>query len=395
MGEGSVVTLTTRLWEGNKYDDYNARYGLDTHSEMREYDVYPPYLHKHNTEGGSVFDSYKDEFLKHESSNKNMLIKFVEGDKISELADHILGKEETEILIYIHGFNSSLQDAEDNGSELCGTGRRVVVFDWASTNGGGIKDVPMFYAKDEEAALASVRPLVWLLLLLFKSTRTVHILAHSMGSRIAIEALRQLSRESDLLLHCGNRLYQDLLAKVGYIVFKQPDVDIVNMSQFLFKEAMSMVKNNKRVSVRILSNQQDKALIASQDLHLGIPRVGQFSQNIMNSLIKHGIIKRKTDVHELLKDIIVDASKYCKEEKWWKISSYVKYGYANHSYFGCNQFVSDLKQMFEETVTSPYRSSEIEGNLAKFVRDRSVVQRNQVTDNPYRRSLKKRRQDPP
>lgn len=56
-----------------------------------------------------------------------------------------------------------------------------------------------------ETAMSSVRPLVWMLHVVLYKADKLHILCHSMGSKIVMEAIKSLSHDYSLLKKLVNQ----------------------------------------------------------------------------------------------------------------------------------------------------------------------------------------------
>ena len=342
------VVATTRRWndEAKVYDDYNAKNGLDYIQEVGEKCTYTPYIHVDKSPQYSLFDkSFPYDTLMKAFSNE---------DFINSTNEKLLGNrynEYKDVLLYVHGFNNSLGNAKNNAEELAKDLKdyKIVVYDWASTNMAGF-DIAMCYAKDAEAALSSVRPLFWLLHVLLSTDRNLSILCHSMGSRIVVEAVKMFSHYYMLTKDYNPTFYSSLLNRLGCILFKQPDIDVINMFQFMFYEGFEIAKFNERLLIRVFAHNRDKALNVSQKIHLGIYRVGQFDNTIVNDMIKKGIITNDSNLTKLIKQVLIDASEYIPaDDKYWRIDPRHYYGFDNHSYFDNSKFKDTLEKLISST----------------------------------------------
>lgn len=353
-----VAVLTTRRWDktAQKYDDYSARLGLHYVSELKDSHAFPPYLHveKDKEQLFKTLPAYDgtDNF-----PGETLLGALKNTRYLRGLKDRILDKHTGEVVVFVHGFNNDLEGARINGEQIADAlpGKKVIVFDWASTNSGSLVDIGRYYAKDAESALASVRALTWLLHVLLSSIDTkLHILCHSMGSRVTVESIKSMSHDY-ALLHSVNKgnMYEEMLGKIGSIIFKQPDIDIINMTHFWFKEAHRVANINPSLIIRIFAHDRDKALNSSKFLHMGIPRVGQLNDGDVDGMVETRVIKR--DFGELIKEVLLDASVYIEEhEDRWVIDPRRYFGFENHSYFGNQRFKQDLRGLIEGTTPTLY-----------------------------------------
>eukprot|EP00850_Spirogloea_muscicola_P019031 SM000182S03921 [mRNA] locus=s182:27097:29261:+ [translate_table: standard] len=88
----------------------------------------------------------------------------------------------------------------------------------------------------------------------------VHVLAHSMGSRVAIYALLRLIHRMEL----------ESAASIGRLVLAAPDFD---MGEFM-TIAPDLAQSVERIT--LYCNSEDQALHLSRSLHGGYPRLGDF-----------------------------------------------------------------------------------------------------------------------
>ena len=117
-------------------------------------------------------------------------------------------------MIFIHGYNTSFDSAVYRATQIAhdsGYPGTPVLFSWAS--GGSTKD----YVYDRESASVARDQLEVTLRLLEQSgARRIDIVAHSMGTWVTMEALRQLAIT-------GNR---NLGGKLGDVILASPDIDV-------------------------------------------------------------------------------------------------------------------------------------------------------------------------
>ena len=97
----------------------------------------------------------------------------------------------TDVLIYVHGFNQTFETAALDAAQLSDAIKfrgRTMVFSWPSKAGlfdyAYDRDSAMFSRDDFEHVLSSI--------VSAPSASRVHIVAHSMGTMLALESLRQL-----------------------------------------------------------------------------------------------------------------------------------------------------------------------------------------------------------
>ena len=177
---------------------------------------------------------------------------------INEIATHLSGRigSNRDVLLFVHGFNTSLDDARDRLAQVVADGRFggvPVLFTWASQSS-------LFaYGADRETAMASRDSLekVMLALAHVPDVGRVHILAHSMGAWLAMEALR----ENAIAGH------PDLDGHLGEVLLAAPDIDAAVFSQ-------QMARLGEQAHVTVLVASGDRALSLSSLLSNDKPRLG-------------------------------------------------------------------------------------------------------------------------
>lgn len=161
------------------------------------------------------------------------------------------------IAVFVHGYNYSYQEAVYWTAQLGADAGNVpppVLFAWPSQ--GSLTG----YVADRDEALASRTELTRLLELVSRARGVKHIVlfAHSMGSLIAIEAVRQLQLEER----------QDVSHKLEiYLAAADIDVD-------LFRSQLADIGRLPH-PITLLVSKQDRALSFSSLLGQERPRVGQ------------------------------------------------------------------------------------------------------------------------
>ncbi|RYC11692.1 alpha/beta hydrolase [Ciceribacter ferrooxidans] len=158
--------------------------------------------------------------------------------------------------VFVHGYNYSHQEALFRTAQLGADARTLpppILFSWpsqASLTG---------YVADKDEALASRTELTRLLVLIGRTQGVKHIVlfAHSMGSLLAIEAVRQLELEK-----------QSSTTQKLDIVLAAADIDVD-----LFLSQLNDIGRLPR-PITLLVSKEDKALGASSFLGRERPRVG-------------------------------------------------------------------------------------------------------------------------
>jgi esterase/lipase superfamily enzyme len=161
------------------------------------------------------------------------------------------------VMIFIHGYNTSFDSAVYRATQIAhdsGYPGTPVLFSWAS--GGSTKS----YVYDRESASVARDQLeVTLRLLAQSGARRIDIVAHSMGTWVTMEALRQLALTGD----------RNLGGKLGDVVLASPDIDVD-----VFKSQMRRYGKPDRPFFLLLSA-DDRALRLSSMI-AGNKRVGDF-----------------------------------------------------------------------------------------------------------------------
>jgi len=175
----------------------------------------------------------------------------------AELASHISGRigVNRDILVFVHGFNTSFEEARWRAGQIAADshfGGVPILFTWPS------RGELLGYASDKDSATASRDALEQLLEDLAKtpSLGRVHILAHSMGCWLSMEALRQIAI-------AGNR---DLSGHLGEVMLAAPDIDLD-----VFAGQMARIRPAK---VTVFATANDRALSLSSWIAEARQRVG-------------------------------------------------------------------------------------------------------------------------
>ena len=179
-------------------------------------------------------------------------------------------KESRDILLFVHGYNNGFRDSILHFSQFAhdaGFGGSRVLFSWAS------RGSPVEYFYDRESATVARDGLERTLRLLARTrVRRIHIMAHSMGNWVAMEALRQLRISGDASLG----------GKIGEVILASPDIDVD-----VFKSQMRRLGQPVK-PYHLLVSRDDRALSLSQRLSGNLPRAGNFADD--GEIARMGII---------------------------------------------------------------------------------------------------------
>lgn len=160
-----------------------------------------------------------------------------------------------DVLLYVHGYNETFESASRSAGQLSHALEfqgRTALFTWPS--GGKLFD----YGYDRESALWSRDGFVQALRALVNNPTVgrIHIVAHSMGTFLTLEALRELRNESDVS------------ARIGAVVFASPDIDIDAFEQTVSKLG-SLAQR-----MTLIIDPGDRALAISARIAGGVARAG-------------------------------------------------------------------------------------------------------------------------
>lgn len=183
--------------------------------------------------------------------------KMSEREFTGEIAAHVSGRVgiSRDVLLYVHGFNTGLDEARFRLAQIAADGRFSGVpalFAWNSR--GGL----LAYESDKESATTARDALESLILDVSRlpGVGRVHILAHSMGAWLTMEALRSIAISG----------HPDLDGRLGAVMLAAPDIDLN-----VFRHQVSRL-DPKHVSIFVASN--DRALNLSSRIAGDRPRLG-------------------------------------------------------------------------------------------------------------------------
>jgi esterase/lipase superfamily enzyme len=209
-----------------------------------------------------------------------------------------------DVLVYVHGFNQTFETAVLDAARLSDGIRfhgETMAFCWPS------KAQLLDYGYDRESAMWSRDALEKVLggLMASPTVGHLHIVAHSIGTMLTLEALRQL------YAHQG-----DMVAdRLGAVVFASPDIDMD-----VFASSVEHIGPIAR-QITVLTATNDRALAVSRWMAGGMTRVGAAQKAQLEQLGLH----------------VIDAS----QEGW---------GVVNHDLFLSN---GRIRQVIRRAVDNP------------------------------------------
>ena len=240
-----------------------------------------------------------------EDPEKHVVLKKITRSDSSEFfsqLNHRLDSGSDEALIFIHGYNVSFNNAVKRTAQIShdvkfqGT---PICYSWPSR--GGLED----YTRDMANADWSVVHLQDFLASLFEKSRAgkIHLIAHSMGNRVLMQALDRLALQSQTE------------TRFGQIVLAAPDVSAND-----FRQRYSTVIRQMSDNVTLYASSRDRALMVSAGVH-GHDRAGLAGDDIVvvegidtidvshvdTSLIGHSYYGDNPELIDDLKAIILRA----------------------------------------------------------------------------------------
>jgi esterase/lipase superfamily enzyme len=172
-----------------------------------------------------------------------------------------------DVLVYVHGFKQTFETAALDAAHLADGIKfrgQTLVFSWPSK--AGLFD----YAYDRDSAMWSRDNFERVLqsVVTAPGVGRVHIVAHSMGTMLTLESLRQLYAGSG-----------DAAAdRIGAVVFASPDIDMDVFSSAVIR----MGPLGRKITVVSATN--DRALALSGRLAGGMTRVGAAEKAALEQL---------------------------------------------------------------------------------------------------------------
>ena len=176
-------------------------------------------------------------------------------EEVSALLAQAVGG--SDVLIYVHGFKQTFETATLDAAHLSDGIKfrgRTMVFSWPSK--AGLFD----YAYDRESAMRSRDDFERVLhsIVTTPSAGRIHIVAHSMGTMLTLESLRQLYA----------RYGDTVVGRIGAVVFAAPDIDMD-----VFSSAINRI-GPLAGKVSVITATNDRALALSGRIAGGMTRVG-------------------------------------------------------------------------------------------------------------------------
>ena len=191
-------------------------------------------------------------------------VALTDGPGAQTMAQAVTGRD---VLFYIHGFKETFESAVFSAATLSNDIRwigKTALFAWPSK--AGLLD----YGYDRESALVS-RDALGDVLEALAHTPTggkIHIVAHSMGTLLTLETIRQLAAVSG----------DQFAGRFGAIVLASPDIDLD-----LFASTVSRIGAYGE-KITVITATDDRALALSRRLAGGVDRVGAANSDVLERL---------------------------------------------------------------------------------------------------------------
>ena len=188
-----------------------------------------------------------------------------------------------EVVLYVHGFNNSFDDAVKSAARMCGDlgpdRFTCIVFSWPA---GGEKGAFFGYNFDRESGEFSVTDLKKAVRFIARTPglKKIHFIAHSRGADILTSVIQQLNGETYAV---GKSFMSEY--KIGEAVLAAPDIDIdVAVGKFaatisdpdtprIGKADYGVVYNPVRIHLTVYATAGDAALDMSRSFY-GNTRLG-------------------------------------------------------------------------------------------------------------------------
>jgi esterase/lipase superfamily enzyme len=225
----------------------------------------------------------------------------------AEIGKQAVGLNNAGILVFVHGYNTSFADAARRAGQLAydlNFAGATVLFSWPS------RAQVVEYTADEQNAEWSISDMKSVLdsLATVAPGTPIYIIAHSMGNRVLTRGYKALLDEDGTKRRAFNE-----------IVLAAPDLDA---DVFKREIAPAILGRSGGPRVTLYASSNDKALMASRDLHGGYRRLGESGKDL--------VVMRNLDT--------VDASN-------------VRTEFLGHGYFADSvSVVSDIKYVVHERL---------------------------------------------
>ena len=184
---------------------------------------------------------------------KHFVIQYARLLSEKQFYDTLAGGSDKEALVFVHGFNNSFEDSAYRFAQILFDlqyRKPAVLFSWASK--GSVAD----YGYDKESALIARDSFTTLLRSLrARGIEKIHVIAHSMGNLVVIDALANAADSTDP-------------DRVAQLIMAAPDVD----SDYFKMMEPKLAKISDGMTLYACAT--DRALMLSKRVAGGVPRAG-------------------------------------------------------------------------------------------------------------------------
>jgi esterase/lipase superfamily enzyme len=189
-------------------------------------------------------------------------------EPVSHLSELLpTGPERRDLMLYVHGFNTTFETAALDAARLSDGIRfrgETMVFSWPS------KAKLFDYGYDRESAMWSRDALERVLSLLMASPGIgrIHVVAHSVGTMLSMESLRQIYARHGMAV----------TDKIGAVIFAAPDIDMD-----VFASSVERIPP-LAPKITVITATNDRALAVAGWIAGGMTRVGAAEKSRLEQL---------------------------------------------------------------------------------------------------------------
>ena len=211
----------------------------------------------------------------------------------AEIASRLAIARRKEVVLFVHGYHTSFEQAALTMGELCHfLGRDLVcgMFTWPA---GGRRGILFGYASDRESSEYAVEDLLKTIRIIGQTpgVERIHLIAHSRGADTLASALAELSVEAYALQSSPDREFH-----IGNVVLVAPDIDGDVALTKIFKvfsdpdlpfggkaEPDTLIPPAPGLKVTLYVSPDDKALATANWLMGSIARLGRIDATMLNA----------------------------------------------------------------------------------------------------------------
>jgi esterase/lipase superfamily enzyme len=197
--------------------------------------------------------------------DKHFIINNVTPMSLSDWSKIINTRKSDEALVFVHGFNTSFDDSLYRMAQIVYDLNYVngvpILFSWASKGAVlqvSMDSVSLNYGYDQSSAVAAEESFIRLLKMLQteRGIKHIHILAHSMGNFLVMDALKNYASSLGSL-------------QIDEFMMAAPDVD-----GYLYQNIYALEVRKIASNMTLYASSTDRALSISRQLAGGVPRAG-------------------------------------------------------------------------------------------------------------------------